>query len=56
MYKKEQDAFLSQPGEAIAYLNNGEQPHDAALDPVPVAALAVVAGALLNTDEGVVRR
>ena len=51
----ERALFLQDPEAAKAYLTSGEWPQPDE-DPVTLAALAVVASSLLNTDEAVMRR
>ena len=55
-YQKENDVFTAQPTLVQEYLSNGASSQRAKLDSISVAALAVVANALMNTDEGYTRR
>lgn len=55
-FEQEYRHFRSHPDKAKAYLEVGESDHDPALPADTLAALAVVANSLLNTDEGIVKK
>jgi hypothetical protein len=48
--------FARDPHAAEVFLATGERPRDEALPPIEAAAMAVVAGALMNHDEFVMKR
>ncbi len=47
--------FAGDPGRADALLRMGEKPRDAELDQIDLAAMTMVASALLNLDEAIVK-
>jgi hypothetical protein len=53
--ERQQEVFRADPGAAKKLLAIGESPADAALDSVELAAWAMVASAILNTDEAVTK-
>jgi len=53
--ERQQGVFRADPGAAKKLLAIGESPADAALDPAELAAWAMVASAILNTDEAVTK-
>ena len=55
-YQQEHETFAERPDSAHQFLSNGDSPWDQELDATHLAALAVVANALMNTDEGYTRR
>lgn len=55
-HQAELATFQADPDKAISFLATGASLADASLDPIQVAAMAVVANSLMNTDEGFVRR
>ena len=55
-YEAEHKIFADNPARAAAYLETGETPITSPQPPERIAALAVVANALMNTDEGFMRR
>ncbi|PWJ57142.1 cytochrome c [Dyadobacter jejuensis] len=55
-YEDELKKFKEQPQKARAYLSTGYLPLAPGLPPAPVAALATVAHAIMNTDEAYTRK
>ena len=55
-YQAEINTFSGTRELAQEYLSNGEASYNREIDSVSLAALAVVANALMNTDEGYTRR
>lgn len=55
-YEEEHHKFSQQPEEALAYLAVGATERDTSLPPAETAALAIVANAIMNTDEGYTRK
>ena len=55
-FKDELETFKDNPEQAIAYLQTGASTRNVHLDPIKTAALAVMANALMNSDEGYMRR
>jgi hypothetical protein len=53
---EQRDAFRGDPAAAKALLAVGESPADPALDPAELAAATVLAEAIFNHDEAVMRR
>ena len=56
LYTDERQRFARQPGAARGLLATGKSPRMVGLPPADVAAGAVVASTLLNTDAAVVKR
>jgi hypothetical protein len=56
MYNEQREVFAAEPDGAKKLLAMGESRSDASLDPVDLAAGTVVAQAILNHDEAVMRR
>jgi len=55
VYERQLARFRAQPAAAADLLRVGEAPADATLDPAELAAWAMVASALLNTDEALTK-
>ena len=49
------DAFIQKPEAALALLQVGEHSADAAMEPVSLASMAMVASIILNMDEAIMR-
>jgi hypothetical protein len=49
------DAFIQQPEAALALLQVGEHPVHAAMEPISLASMAMVASVILNLDEAIMR-
>jgi Protein of unknown function (DUF1553)/Protein of unknown function (DUF1549)/Concanavalin A-like lectin/glucanases superfamily/Planctomycete cytochrome C len=56
MYAEQHNLFAAAPADAKKLLETGESKNDPALDPIDLAAGTIVAQALLNHDEAVMRR
>jgi hypothetical protein len=56
LYHENRARFEVDPEAALGLLSVGDYPRDARLDPAETAALAVVAGTILNLDEAVNKR
>ncbi|TAE54165.1 MAG: DUF1553 domain-containing protein, partial [Bacteroidetes bacterium] len=56
MYIAEKEAFSKEPGRAEKLLATGEYPRDRSLPQAEVAALTLVASAMMNSDEAVMKR
>ena len=56
LYEQRRPGFRRDPGRAGRLLSAGEAPRDESLDPVEVASLDVVVGAIMNYDASVTKR
>ena len=56
LYEKEEARFASAPADADSLFSVGDHPADAALDKTVTAALAMVAGLMINHDEAYTKR
>ena len=56
LYEEQKNFFAAQPEEAAKLLKTGSAPHDEKIAPAEAAASTVLAQALLNHDESVVKR
>ena len=56
LYEEELNAFEADRRSALDLLSVGEYPRDERLDPAQLAALTVVASAMMNFDESVIKR
>ena len=56
LYQEQLDYFTAQPSAAEQYLTIGEMPREKSLAAIPLAAMTVVIGTLMNHDEFVMKR
>jgi hypothetical protein len=56
LYESQRDAFRKEPARAKAFLATGDHKPSASVDPADLAAAAVTAGVIFNTDAAVTAR
>ena len=56
LYQEQRQTFSQDRAAALALLQTGESPWNSSLDPVEIAASTILANALMNFDEAVIKR